>query len=1742
MSEAPMPENKTSREMFLLQRKPDRDLFPLSMNQRDMWFQSQIHAQRGLNNVCVRVTLEGNLNVDLFRRAWQAVVNRHEALRTEFVEVEGIPRQKILSNVQVTFSVQDLSGRAPVQQAADVKAVEQEMASRPFDFSAGPLLGFSLLHLGQSSHVFLFVFSHLILDGIYMSQIFEQVRASYEDLLNGGTGTLPELEIQYPDFAAHQNEILAQGLLKQHEAYWQQQLRAPLPEMELPTDRDSRRVTNFDLGVIDRDVPDKVFQQLKTFRKRYRTTLFRIVLGAFEVLLQHLVGEKDLVLGVPFTTLPAHWPELLGFFGHLVPVRADLDGMTRFNDVLTDVNRQLREAQEHLEYPLFEAVRDLKISRDPHRPLFPVVISQVKALETEMGGVRMNMVSRFVQGGVYHLWLTVRELKNGLSLGFYYNRELLAGRPLALIADCMEELLSRIASEPEALLSALEVLPVAEKKRVLSFGSDKASSIEGPWVEELIAQFAHEHPDAPAVTDRNGDVSYKELNAQANRLANWLRSAGIQPEDVVGIMGRRSRGMLTTILGVMKAGAAYVPLDPKDPEERLSGMMKDARLKLLAVDSEAAELGRRLAAGARCGTLSWDDVDVNGVVSRLEWSLSSADEPKYGRLTGNNLAYIFYTSGSTGVPKGAMVERAGMLNHLRAKIDVLALGPGDVVVQNASHCFDISVWQFLAALMVGGRVVIYRDDLVLNPAALLEAVKQDNVTILEIVPSYLELLLGMAEADKLRRLRFLVSTAETLSVMLSRRWLQRFPDIPLINAWGPTECSDDITHEILHPGMEGKERVAIGRPINGAQVYILNRDLQLAPVGCAGEIAVGGVCVGRGYIGDPSKTSLTFVPDPFGPNPSGRLYLTGDVGRWTWDGVLEFLGRRDGQVKVRGRRIEIAEIEGVLSSHPQIRQTAAAAHEGRLVAYWTGDAVLEMRDLRRYVSERLPEHMVPDAFIHLPELPLTRTGKVDRRALPAPNWSERLEEYVGPRTDLESRIAEVWCEVLGIQRIGIHDNFFEIGGHSLNATRIVLKLQALAGPDISIRHLFLNPTIAELAVVMTASASSEPALEKIPRAGDRSFYPLAPTQKPMWLGFNEVLRTGGPGWGFPQLIRIEGEVDTGIFAKALDALIERHESLRLSFIEIEEEPYQVVHEKVTASWRFHDLSSLPDELQRERLRGILTEQLSAPLRNTPPMLNVQLVRLQANRHYMVMQLPHIISDVWTEHILAEDLAELYTAFKEDRSSSLPELHIRYVDYAEWHQKRLESQAMHAQKEYWLSRFSSDFEPLNLSRLNSAEGEPSQKMVLLPMELMDRLRRLAGNHGTTLFVVLLAAFQSLLARLSGSPDIAVGSAVGGRTHPDLERVAGFFMNPLCLRSDLSGDPTFVELLDRVRQTVLSAMAHQDYPFHQWLHSLRRKQGRTNLYPYSIVLLVEEQPQDLGFAGAKAFFESLPGWGFDLRKVAGPTLAVRVSEGPENWCAEVVPGLMDKSRPPSGLLTRWLCLLHEIADNPQERLGAFSLLDKDEQRALSTFNSAAQVDPRLVEIARALHHAGGGEFVMLNGDGRVLNSAGNNSAFFEGSKSSDGVRVLGAGLNGLQLLAAKGDQLRRILPDLERVIVPAQAPFNLGFLSRDSELHLSAFVALDDNADALLWIDDFLPGAPLVGCPSGAPLYVLDEWDNMAPIGVRGRLYTKSPADESGEQMLSLPWSGTWRSDGLLEINARQFDTIEVDAEELEELLR
>jgi amino acid adenylation domain-containing protein len=1693
----------------------DGEGFPLSLNQSDMWYHCQLHGEPALNNLSRQVLLRGPLDRRRLVRALQAVVDRQDSLRTVFAAHEGGPRQRIVPEVAVACPIVDLRGLPAAEVGAVVAARHRELAGLPFDLGEPPLLRMELAQLDEDQHVLLCVFHNLVLDGLNFAKFLDDVGAAYSALGSGGPATQPPLPLRYPDFAAWQDERLRRGELAEHEDYWLRQLEPPVPETRLARDRDPGLARSFEKATLDRSVPAETFRGLDALAKPYHTTLFRVVLAAFEVLLQRVTGEPEVLLGVPFSLRPPKLHDVLGFFGHAVPIRASAGGRRRFCDLLAEVNHQLAQARAHMEYPLGAAVRKTRLGVDLSRPILPIYVAQERNVALKAGDLSMTTGPALVFE-VYDLMLAVFPTAEGLSLTYCYSADLFDAQTIAHLADSFEGLLAQIAADPEVPISKLRLGRLPEGRAA----GAAAIHDRGPWPEELIAQRAREDPDRVAFVSGAETWTYGELDRRADRLARRLRSAGVSPEQRVGILGRRSPVMWAAVLAVLNAGAAFVPLDPEDPEVRLRALVGAAGLRCLAVGAGHEELAAAITRGTGCQVLRWDaGAEAGGEAEAVT-----------ARASGNELACVFYTSGSTGAPKGVMVERAGMRNHLHAKVEELRLDRGDVMLQNASHCFDVSVWQALAPLMCGGRVVICDDECARDPEGVLALVKAEGVTILETVPSFLELMLGLAEApEALLSLKYLVSNAETLPVPLSRRWFERCRGIALVNTWGATECSDDVTHQIMtEPIAAGRARVGVGRAIAGAGVHVLDEELQPLPPGAAGQLAVAGVCVGRGYLSDAAATARAFVPDPFARRDGGRLYLTGDLGRFTSDGALEFLGRRDGQVKVRGHRVEVGEVEGTMATHSAVRQAAVAEKDGRLVGYWVGTSDLEMSELRAHLADTLPAYMVPDAFVRLDALPRTHSGKVDRRALPPPGSVQGRPEYLPPRTELERRLAQVWEEVLAVGRVGVHDNFFDLGGHSLSATRIVLSLQRDAGIAVSIRELFQAATVAGLAALAEGRRERPPATEGILRLGERPEYPLSVAQTAQWLGFHRLVGARAGGWGFPEILRIDGALEVERLREALRALVARHESLRTSFVDSADGPRQALQRDVEIECPLHDLSSSQGTEQLRTVQSVLMQQVLAPLDGRPPLLRTRLIRLRPDRHLVTMQMPHIVTDGWTDEILAEDLADSYMALERGRPAALEPNPIRYVDFASWQNARLDSPALRAEKDYWLERFADGGPVLKVPRQRkqpALEAQP-RRSLHLQKDLVTRMRKLAASRSTTLFVALLASFEALLARLTGNTDLVVGTPVAGRIHPALDRVAGLFMNPLALRSDLSGDPTFVELLDRVRETMLGALANQEYPFPEWLQELRRRHGRQGLYPYSLLLFVQEGVRGLRFGSAAGVLESCQAYGIGaapqvVHGILGPTLSLFVAESADEWRADVFDGLGLDRDFVAELLPRWSKLVTQVLDRPTVRLSELDLL-LDRERGGAGFAKPTELDADLSRVVQAYRERGG--VAALCGDGTV--SVGDGPDWVDPLSlvaflaRREATVLVADGKTLLRLAeAAAATATSESLP-LRRIVV-ADVASAAAIRRRWPGVRVSAFAVLHRETDALLWVEEVEESdATIAGRLVGrAQVQVLDPWGRPSPIGIEGEIHV---AHEDTGRLLTVSRRGRWRGDGVLEI--------------------
>jgi amino acid adenylation domain-containing protein len=945
-------------------------------------------------------------------------------------------------------------------------------------------------------------------------------------------------------------------------------------------------------------------------------------------------------------------------------------------------------------------------------------------------------------------------------------------------------------------------------------------------VHRMIEEQAARTPDAVAVAADGRCLTYRRLNARANRLARRLRALGVGPEVLVGLCTSRSPDMLVALLAVLKAGGAYVPLDPHFPADRLAFMIADAKAPVLITEERLR------------GALPEDAARVVCVDS----DRAAIDEESDANLAGDpdptNLAYVIYTSGSTGRPKGVQVPHAALANLLASMRRILGIAADDALLAVTTLSFDIAALELLLPLIVGGRVELVERDVAADGPRLIDRLDDPAVTFLQATPATWRLLLEAGWRGK-PSLTMLCG-GEAMPRALADRLLET--GAALWNVYGPTETTVWSSAWRVEPG-DGP--ISIGRPIAETQLYVLDKRLRAAPVGVTGELYIGGTGLARGYRDRPGLTAERFIPDPFSKAPGARLYRTGDLARWRPDGTLECLGRDDHQVKVRGFRVELGEIEAALSAHPAVREAAATARrdatgEMSLAAYLVprgeGAGPPTAADLRRWLQGRLPEYMVPSAFVVLGAMPMTPNGKVDRKALPDLARARLAEGagFVPPRGPIEAALAEAWAELLGADRTGAHDSFFERGGHSLMAMQLLHRIRSLFGVEAPLKDFIEEPTLSNLAqLVERALADREgtptPPMVRVDRSGP---LPASFAQRRLW--FLDRLQPGSPAYNIPAAVRLEGRLDVEALRRALAEVVRRHEILRTTFADDGGVPRQVIADSLELPLPVEDLSDLPEDRRLDRAIGRVLEEAAKPFDLARgPLVRAGLIRLAEDRYIVQVTMHHIVTDGWSLGVLIREVSALYEAFRAGQPPPLPEPAIQYADFAAWQREWPRGEALRRQLDYWTAQLAGlpllEL-PTDRPRPAVPSGRGAERTALIPRDLLDAVRALGRQEGATLYMTLLAAFQVLLHRYSGQDDIAVGSPIAGRTRPELEDLIGLFINTLVLRADLKGHPGFRELLRRTRRTAIDAYAHQDLPFERLVTALQpdRESGRSPLF--------------------------------------------------------------------------------------------------------------------------------------------------------------------------------------------------------------------------------------------------------------------------------------------------------------------------
>ncbi|MFC0210899.1 non-ribosomal peptide synthase/polyketide synthase [Paenibacillus chartarius] len=1489
----------------------ERSYYPVSSAQKRLFILNQLEGFEGAElsyNMPGVMTVEGPLNVKRLEEAFRSLIERHESLRTGFELENGEPVQRVYQDVDFAVELVKAAGE-------DADAIISGFV-REFDLRKPPLLRVGLIELERERHMLLFDMHHIVSDGASIGILIEEFVRLY------GGETLSPLRIQYKDYAAWQQAEAQSERVKTQEAYWLEQYRGSIPVLDMPADYPRPAVRSYRGDrlefVIDRPRTDS----LRQLAAQTGSTLYMVLLAAFTTLLHKYSGQEDIIVGSPIAGRPhADLDGIIGMFVNTLAIRSFPAGGKTFQDHLLEIKDSALKAYENQDYPFEELVEKLDLKRDVSRhPLFDTVFVLQNAEQGELAidGLRFKPYPVKHHIAKFDLTFHASEEAERIACHFEYATSLYTPETMKRMANHLLRLIDAMAESPQMTLSSADIVTPQEMREILEqFNDTDADYPREKTIHQLFEEQAERTPDHAAVEYEGRVLTYRELNERANRLASTLRAEGVQSDQLVGIMAERSIEMVVGILAILKAGGAYVPVDPEYPQERIRFMLDDSGAQLLLVQGHLR-----------------DSVTFAGTVIELDNEASYSGEAALNLVPASgphHLAYVIYTSGTTGKPKGTLIEHKNVVRLLFNSKSLFDFDASDTWTLFHSFCFDFSVWEMYGALLYGGKLVIVPSLTAKSPKQFLQLLHERRVTILNQTPTYfyqlLQEALSKGEAGRLS-LRKVIFGGEALSPYLLKDWKAAYPDVQLINMYGITETTVHVTYKEITSVEIEQAKSNIGKPIPTLRTYILDEHRRPVPVGVAGELYVAGDGLARGYLNRPDLTAEKFVDHPFVPGE--RLYRAGDLARWLPDGSMEYLGRIDHQVKIRGYRIELGEVEAQLAKAASVQEAVVVARDDeaghkQLVAYFVADKPLTVNELRSALSQEMPAYMIPSYFVQLERMPLTSNGKVDRKALPAPQGGVQTgADYVAPRTPVETLLVRIWQEVLGVQTIGVKDNFFDLGGHSLRATALVAQIHKELNRNVPLKTIFQLPTIEQLAGEISGMEAS--AYAAIPVTEDRSYYPVSSAQKRLFI-LNQLEGFDGAelSYNMPGVMTIEGPLDPGRLEGAFRRLIERHESLRTSFALENGEPVQRIHRDVDFAV---EVMQAAEEEVDAAVRGFVRE---FDLR-MPPLLRVGLIRLERERHLLLFDMHHIVSDGASIGILIEEFVRLY------KGESLAPLRIQYKDYAAWQQTEAHSERLMRQEAYWLGQYRGDIPALDMPTDYARPAVWSYRGNRLEFVIDEArsaaLRRLAAQTGSTLYMVLLSVYTTLLHKYTGQEDIIVGSPIAGRPHADLSGIIGMFVNTLAIRSYPAAEKSFLDYLQEVQQRALQAFENQDYPFEELVEKLdlKRDLSRNPLFDTMFVLQNAEQGE-LAIEGLKLGRRSTGEF-----HVSKYDLTLSAEEQAEQIvCQLEYAASLFKPETVRRMASHLLRLIDAIVNDPQSTLSSLNMVTADERlQILEQFN--------------------------------------------------------------------------------------------------------------------------------------------------------------------------------------------------------------
>ncbi|MCY8742181.1 non-ribosomal peptide synthetase, partial [Bacillus haynesii] len=1478
-----------------IQKAREKEYYRTSPAQQRMYMLSMLENERGAYHIPMALLVEGRINVIQLENALKTFLQRHEILRTGFEIQNNELIQKIYENVEFRLEYECLDASITDQHALmEITSRYCKESIKPFDLSRPPLMRAKLIKIDDIRHILVMNFHHIISDGVSQGILMNEILELYSN------EPLPEVSVQYKDYVEWNHTFNQSDAMKKQEAYWLDVYRDIPSKLDFPYDYKRHHIDTFEGSSVFLEMGQELSDHIRKLAKHTGTTLYTVMLSAYYVLLNKYTNQTDIVVGTAAAgRLHPDLQDVFGVFVNTLALRNEVDTSNSFKEFLQQTKERTIAAFDNSEYPFDDLIRKLNGVRESNRnPLFDTmfVLEDARMFTKQKGDVKLSPIIFELDNAKFDMIFNVLDFEQKIVLNIEYSTSLFKEETIQKIAEDYFRILEEVSENRDVALYQIDMISRQEKRTLLeSFNHTKTAYPKGKAIHQLFEEQAKRIPDHTAVVFEDQKLTYRQLNEKANQVARLLREKGVKPDTLVGIMMERSSDMITAILGVLKAGGAYLPIDPEYPLERMRYMAFDSQVKVIVSDVP-------LAKGLTAESIELIHMDDERIAEQDRSDIDNVNQ-------SGDLAYVIYTSGSTGKPKGVMIEHQSLINLCRWHQSCFEVGQNDNSSIYASISFDAFVWELFPYITAGATVHVLNQETRLDVEKLNRYFHDHHITISFLPTPVCEQFTALDNHS----LRTLLTGGDKLNVFKEKSY-------QIVNNYGPTENTVVATS---FPIDKSYQNIPIGKPIDNVKVYILNKDLQLCPLGASGELCIAGEGLARGYVNRPELTREKFIENPFVPGE--RMYRTGDLAKMLPDGNIQFLGRVDQQVKIRGYRIEPGEIENQLLKYEKIEEAAVIAredgdHDPYLCAYVKAKKEVEPEKIRAFLKKSLPDYMIPQHFVQLDRLPLTVNGKVDKKSLPVPERSAAMDRrYEAPRDQMEEKLVSIWEEALGINKIGINSNFFEVGGHSLKAAALVSTIHKELNVKLPLRQIFETPTIKGLREYI--GAAKESAFTSIGKTEEKPYYRLSSAQKRLYI----LCQAGSHvAYNMPFAMTIEGDFDIRRFENTLKNMVKRHESFRTSFVMIDGEVMQQIEKEIDFQVAYSDIGK---ESAEEKIKSFIR-----PFHlKKAPLLRAEVVKVNEREHLLMFDMHHIISDGVSTDIFVQELGALY------EGKSLEPFHIQYKDYAEWEKSHARRDELKRQEEYWLKTYKGDIPVLDLptdhKRPLTKSSEGDTVTAAIESETFRKLQHMAKENGVTMYMLLLAGYTALLSKYTGQEDIIVGTPAAGRNHEDIQNLIGMFVNTLAIRNHPEGKKTFRHYLQEVKENTLQAYENQDYPFEELVEkvNIKRDMARNPLFD---TMLVYHNTEVKPFAA-----EGLRSRLVEIKRgISKFDITVTASEAAAGLRLEVEYSttLFNKERM-ERLSEHLISLLEQAADHPDVAINQIDVLTKDERhRVLYDFN--------------------------------------------------------------------------------------------------------------------------------------------------------------------------------------------------------------